>query len=339
MNLNDINIPEELIAQHPVHVRDACRLLMLNRTTGKIEHKRFSDVVSLFRAGDVLVLNDSKVVNARFHARKITGGAAELFLLRPKTEDLIVWNSLIKGKNIKPGAALIIQDAEIEIKVVNKMDDGTYEVSFPKDTDVKTVMEKYGRLPLPPYVKREPDAEDKEYYQTVFAKVPGSVASPTAALHFTPELLDAIKTAGVKITFVTLEVGYGTFSVVRDIEHHNMHQEAYSVQKEVGTLLRKCRKDGNRIWAVGTTVVRTLESAFDEKLELVKPSGTTRLFIRPGYHFKAVDALITNFHHPSTTLIHLVGAFAGERNICESYNEAVRQGYRMLSYGDAMVIV
>ena len=194
MSTKNINIPDELIAQHPAHERDECRLLILNRATGKIEHKKFKECISLFRAGDVLVLNDSKVVNARFHAHKTTGGAVELFLLRPKTDDLIVWNSLIKGKNIKIGTVLVLQDVDLNINVTDKMEDGTYEISFPKGTDVRTVMEKHGKLPLPPYVKREPSTEDEKYYQTVFAKVPGSVAAPTAALHFTPELLAQNKT-------------------------------------------------------------------------------------------------------------------------------------------------
>ncbi len=338
MDIKDINIPEELIAQHPMHKRDDCKLLTLEKATGRIGHKKFKDIISLFKPGDVIVLNDSKVVNARFHARKTTGGVVELFLLRPATKGFILWTSLIKGKNIRVGTILVLDDAGINIEVVDKMEDGTYQVRFPKGIDVRSVMEKYGRLPLPPYVKREPDTEDEKYYQTVFAKVPGSVASPTAALHFTPELLSEIKTKGVDIIYVTLEVGYGTFSVVRDIDNHVMHEESYSVDQDVGVLLRKCRKDGNRIWAVGTTVVRTLESAFNDQLELVEPSGATKLFIRPGYHFKVVDSLITNFHHPSTTLIYLVAAFAGENNISMSYEEAVQKGYRMLSYGDAMVI-
>jgi len=332
-------MPEELIAQHPVHERDLCRLLVLNKSTGSIEHKRFKDIISYFKKGDVLVLNDSKVVNARFIAHKVTGGAAELFLLRPKTGDLTVWHCLIKGKNIKTGSLLIIDDTNIQISVASKLDDGTYTVSFPVNSDVTSIMDQYGQLPLPPYVKHEPEAEDREYYQTVFAKVPGSVASPTAALHFTPDLLSEIKNNGVDVVCVTLHVGYGTFSIVRDLDHHIMHEETYSVPKTIEAVLNNCRKNGNKIWAVGTTVVRTLESAFNDELKLVNPVGATKLFIRPGYKFKVVDNLVTNFHHPSTTLIHLVAAFAGEENICLSYKEAVHERYRMLSYGDSMTVI
>jgi S-adenosylmethionine:tRNA ribosyltransferase-isomerase len=338
MNICDINIPDELIAQHPVHERDECRLLVLNKTTGKIEHKKFKEILSFFNKGDVLVLNDSKVVNARFDAHKNTGGAVELFLLRPASGIPTCWYSLVKGKNIKEGSILTIANTDIQINVTAKMEDGTYQISFPKNSDVDCIMNQHGKLPLPPYVKREPDSEDKEYYQTVFAKNPGSVASPTASLHFTPELLSKIKAKGVEIVFVTLNVGYGTFSIVRDIEHHIMHEETYSVPKTIEAVLNNCRNRGNKIWAVGTTVVRTLESAFNDELKLVNPNGATKLFIRPGYKFKVVDNLATNFHHPSTTLIHLVAAFAGENNICASYTEAVKERYRMLSYGDAMVI-
>lgn len=339
MNILDINIPDELIAQHPVHERDLCRLLVLNKTTGKIEHKKFKDVVSFFNKGDVLILNNSKVVNARFTAHKVTGGAVELFLLKPISSDLIAWDSLIKGKNIKEGSVLIIDNTDIQISVTAKLEDGTYKISFPKGSDVTSIMNQHGKLPLPPYVKREPEQEDREYYQTVFAKVPGSVASTTAALHFTPDLLSAIKEKGVEVVFVTLHVGYGTFSIVRDLDNHIMHEESYSVPVALEAVLKKCRQNGGKIWAVGTTVVRTLESAFNDDLKLVNPVGATKLFIRPGYKFKVVDNLVTNFHHPSTTLIHLVAAFAGENNICVSYKEAVRERYRMLSYGDAMTII
>ena len=339
MDILKINIPEGLIAQHPAHQRDACKLLVLNKGDGSLETKMFRDIKSFFKKGDVLVLNNSKVVNSRFMVHKSTGGAAELFILRPKSGTLDVWHGLIKGKNIKSGSVLTIDGSDIEVRVLSKNDDGTFEVEFPKGINVFDVMASFGKLPLPPYVKREPDTEDKEYYQTVFAKEPGSVASPTAALHFTPALLEEIKELGVEIVFVTLHVGYGTFSIVRDIEHHVMHEEAYSVDKELETILKDCRNKGSNIWAVGTTVVRTLESAFNEKLDLVAPYGATKLFIRPGYKFKVVDSLVTNFHHPSTTLIHLVAAFAGEDNICRSYQEAVSKGYRMLSYGDAMAII
>jgi len=339
MNISDINIPDELVAQHPVHERDTCRLLVLNKATGKIEHNKFKDIVSFFNKGDVLVLNNSRVVNARFAAHKITAGAVELFLLKPISGDFIAWDSLIKGKNIKEGSTLIIDDTNIQISVTAKRDDGTYKISFPKDSDVISIMNQSGKLPLPPYVRREPEQEDREYYQTVFAKVPGSVASTTAALHFTFDLLSIIKERGVEVVFVTLHVGYGTFSIVRDLDHHIMHEESYSVPETLAGVIKKCRQNGNKIWAVGTTVVRTLESAFNDELKLVSPVGTTKLFIRPGYKFKIVDNLVTNFHHPSTTLIHLVAAFAGETNICVSYKEAVKERYRMLSYGDAMTII
>ncbi|MFH1223144.1 MAG: tRNA preQ1(34) S-adenosylmethionine ribosyltransferase-isomerase QueA [Pseudomonadota bacterium] len=338
MDISSINIPEELIAQHPQTQRDKCRLLCLNKTDGKIKHAIFDSVHELFSVGDVLVFNDSKVVKARFDAVKESGGKSELFLLDPCSQKN-AWHSLIKGKNIKQGTKIIIGKAGVAVEVVAKNNDGTFMVSFPTGTDVNTLMNEFGTIPLPPYIKRPADKKDEEMYQTVFAARPGSVASPTAALHFTEPLIQKIKDKGVEIKFVTLHVSYGTFSMVRDIDTHIMHEEFYSVPNDTADALKKCRNSGGKIWAVGTTVVRTMESAFDEDLKLVKPLGATSLFIKPGYKFKAVDSMLTNFHHPSTSLIYLVAAFAGVGHIVSAYKDAVALRYRMLSYGDAMAIV
>jgi len=338
MELSDITIPDELIAQRPSDERDKCRLLCLNKTSGKMEHRVFEDVVKLFSDGDLLIFNDSRVVKARFEGFKSTGGKIELFLLNPSLGSN-QWHSLVKGKNIKEGSKMILGKAGVMAEVVSKEDDGTFIVSFPSSVDVNSMMEKNGTLPLPPYIKRLADEKDDIMYQTVFADKPGSVASPTAALHFTKPLIKKIEAGGIKTRFVTLHVSYGTFSMVRDIDSHIMHEEFYSVPAELEGLVKACKASGKKVWAVGTTVVRTLESAFNEELDLIKPAGATSLFIRPGYRFKVVDSMITNFHHPSTSLIHLVAAFAGTGNIVKAYKEAVPLKYRMLSYGDAMAIV
>ena len=336
MRFSNIFIPDELIASEPLLKRDECRLLCLEKNTGNIKHMLFKDVVEFFKDGDLLVFNNTKVVNARLYVSKTTGGAVEILLLRPATYPN--WRCLIKGKNIKKGTILKINDTDILVEV-SVVDDGHYEVKFPDSTDVLLLMEKVGQIPLPPYIKRDPVQSDYEMYQTVFAKEKGSVASPTASLHFTDDLINKIKDKGVSVHFVTLHVGYGTFSPVRDPDTHVMHEEFFSFDKNLEGAISKCKNSGGRVWAVGTTVVRTLESAFDDDLHVERTSGWSNLFIKEPYKFKVIDCMITNFHHPSTSLMYLVSAFAGEDRIIKSYNDAVSKKYRMLSYGDAMAII
>lgn len=339
MKISDIKIPDRLIAQHPLIERDKCKLLYLNKQEGSIKHMMFDDICSLFNPGDLVVFNNSRVVKARFDGNKLTGGRLELFLLRPVDGYRNRWYSLIKGKNIQKDTLISIAGSDLKVRVHSHNEDGTFIVIFDDKIDILKIMEQFGRLPLPPYIKRMPNTDDAEYYQTVFASEHGSVAAPTAALHFTDQLIKRIKDKGVHVGFVTLHVGYGTFSMVRDLDKHIMHEEYYSVPLELEELVRKCKEKSSRVWAVGTTVIRTLESSFDEKLLLCRPKGNTSLFIRPGYKFKIVDAVVTNFHHPETTLIQLVSAFAGVDNIIKTYAEAVDNDYRLLSYGDAMVIM
>ena len=338
MKISDINIPEKLIAQYPLPEREKCRLLYLSKKEGSIRHMVFEDVISLFQPGDLVILNNSKVVKARFDGVKPTGGKVELFLIRPVPGSENFWHCLIRGKNINPGTIIFIGGSDLKVEVVSH-DDGTFTVKFDDNVDIFKIMEDFGRLPLPPYIQRMPDINDKRYYQTVFASADGSVAAPTAALHFTQDLIDKIKDKDVNTDFVTLHVGYGTFSMIRDIDTHIMHDEFYIVPSDLEQKIKDCKQRGSKIWAVGTTVVRTLETAFNKDLVLCNPAGFTDLFIRPGYEFKVVDALITNFHHPETTLIYLVSAFAGIDNIVNAYKEAVDKEYRLLSYGDAMVIM
>ncbi len=336
MKLSKINIPEELIAMYPSSERDACKLLCIDVKTNSIEHFVFKDVVDLFSKNDLLVFNDTKVIKARLFAKKPSGGKAELLLLKEKNEN--VWECLVKGKNIKQGTKLFIDATNIEVEIV-EVTGIKYEVRFPASMDVHDVLESSGNIPLPPYIKRQAQDLDNEMYQTVFAKNKGSVAAPTASLHFTEALIEKIRDKGVDIGFLTLHVGYGTFSPVKDPDTHIMHEEYFSINKELHDKICACKARSGKIWAVGTTVVRALESAFDEELKIKLYSGGTRLFIRPPYRFKVVDRLITNFHHPSTSLMYLVSAFAGEDIIHSAYKEAVSRHYKLLSYGDAMLII
>lgn len=339
MKISDINIPDRLIAQDPLLERDKCKLLCLDKKSGSLKHIIFDDICSLFNPGDLVIFNNSRVVKARFDGNKLTGGKLELFLLRPVYGYTNRWYSLIKGKNIKNDTVINIAGSDLKARIHSHNEDGTFIVIFDDKIDITKMMEEFGRLPLPPYIKRMPNTDDAKYYQTIFASEHGSVAAPTAALHFTDLLIKRIKDKGVNMGFVTLHVGYGTFSMVRDLDKHIMHEEYYSVPLELAEMVRKCKESSSRVWAVGTTVIRTLESAFDNNIELCKPKGNTSLFIRPGYKFKVVDAVITNFHHPETTLIQLVSAFAGVENIVKAYGEAVNKEYRLLSYGDAMAIM
>lgn len=344
--LNAINIPKELIAQHPIMDRDKCRLLVLDKANGQLEHRVFRDILTFVKPGDLFVFNNSRVIKARFEAFKTSGGKVELFLIRPIEEGAGFletnpsrWHCLIRGKNIKEGLSLQITKDGIGAKVVALLSDGTFYVEFDNKVQISTLMELFGKLPLPPYIKRLPDVNDEKYYQTVFANIDGSVAAPTAALHFTDDILKEIVGLGVGMEFLTLHVGYGTFSTVRDIKEHIMHSEFFTVPDTLSDSIRNCKQRGGRVWAVGTTVVRTLETVFDEDLNILLRSGFTSLFIKPGYKFKVVDAMITNFHHPDTTLIYLVSAFGGVDNIVRAYSDAVSKRYRLLSYGDSMGII
>ncbi|MEW5742022.1 MAG: tRNA preQ1(34) S-adenosylmethionine ribosyltransferase-isomerase QueA [Myxococcota bacterium] len=349
----DFPLPAERIAQAPLPERDASRLLHVDRTTGRRAHLAFRDLPGLLRAGDVLVLNDSRVIPARLLGRKAgTGGRAELLLVRPvaevETEAALkagasgsVWSCLGQSsKGFKPGAKLEF-DAGLTAEVLEDRGGGEVHVRFTSAlSTLEEAIARAGRLPLPPYIERAPTADDEERYQTVYARKQGSVAAPTAGLHFTPAIFEALSRRGVERAFVTLEVGPGTFLPVRegDVSRHVMHAERCAVPEETAERLRRARREGRRIIAVGTTVVRTLES-FAADAEVVRAGAMdTRIFITPGFRFRVVDALVTNFHLPRSTLLMLVSAFLGRERTLEAYAEAVREGYRFFSYGDAMFI-
>jgi S-adenosylmethionine:tRNA ribosyltransferase-isomerase len=349
----DFYLPPELIAQAPLPERDASRLLHVDRATGRREHLTFRALPGLLRAGDVLVLNDSRVIPARLIGRKSgTGGRVELLLVRPATEvetaaaleasaDGAVWRCLGQSsKGFKPGARLEF-DAGLTAEVLEDRGGGELCVRFTSPcSTLGEAVARAGRLPLPPYIERAPTADDAQRYQTVYARKQGSIAAPTAGLHFTPALLETITAGGVDLVFVTLEVGPGTFLPVRegDVLKHVMHAERCVLPEATADRLRRARRDGGRIIAVGTTVVRTLESFADDAQVVRAGAMDTRLFITPGFRFRVVDALVTNFHLPKSTLLMLVSAFLGRERTLEAYAEAVREGYRFFSYGDAMFI-
>jgi S-adenosylmethionine:tRNA ribosyltransferase-isomerase len=334
-----LDIPEELIAQYPLKDRTACRLLCLDRGTGSVSHKFFFNILDYLQRGDLLVLNDTKVIKARFFARKETGGRVEVLLLKPVYDGDGVWQALLRGRNIKAGNKLFVDEIKEIIEVKATGDDAVFTLSFGSNERLNNIIEKTGKIPLPPYIKRESNEDDAVDYQTVFARKDGSVASPTASLHFTENLLEQIKEKGVRIAYITLHVGYGTFSMIKDINTHKMHSEYFYVPDDTAEKIKECRKIGKKIWAVGTTVVRTLESAFNDNLDLIMREGQTALFIKDPYRFKVVDTMVTNFHHPCTSLILLVSAFAGHDLMERSYNEAIQNKYRFLSYGDSMLII
>jgi len=385
MKLNDFNyhLPQNLIAQEPVKPRDRSRLLILKKETGKTEHKRFYDILDYFQKGDVLVLNDSKVFPARLIGKKAsTGGKMEVFLLCEKTKKRAVgnlsrariktrraetatWQCLLGGRGSKEG--LEIEFAEnLKCKVIKNNDDGTWEVNFNMPYEkMMGIVNKIGKTPLPPYIKRSaklPPAlklrrtnktqnskptNDKTVYQTVYANddKTGSVAAPTAGFHFTPALIKKIKDKGVRLEYITLHVGLGTFAPVKvdDITSHKMHAESVEIKKSVAQRIIKAKREGKRIIAVGTTSVRTLEGCLPDKInknlrQIKNQKSKIKNFIYPGYEFKIVDAIITNFHLPKSTLLMLVSAFAGKKNIDKAYKEAIKKKYRFYSYGDAMLI-
>lgn len=339
MNKSDFDfyLPEELIAQTPLEKRDTSRLLHLDKITGEVEHKHFYDIKKYLHPGDCLVLNDSRVLPARLIGARPTGGAVELVLLKDLGDNC--WECLSRpGRKTKPGQELVFGDGELTAVVQDVTQGGNRIVKFSYDGIFLEILERLGKMPLPPYIKEE--LKDSERYQTVYSKELGSAAAPTAGLHFTKELLSAIEAMGVKICYVTLHVGLGTFRPVKaeKIEDHDMHSEFCIVPDETAQTINETKRAGGRVIAVGTTSCRTLESFTDENGVLQATSGWTNIFIYPGYKFKCIDALITNFHLPESTLIMLVSALAGREHILNAYNTAVKERYRFFSFGDAMFI-
>ena len=352
----EYELPPGRIARYPTHRRDQSRLLVVPLGCAPIEHLVFSDLVDLLSPGDVLVVNESRVTPARLLGRKPTGAPSEILLLRPWADrddlgsevgseggaghdEATLWEALVRpGGKLKPGRVVNIAPG-FDVEIVDGAPGGGRIVRLVVEGSVRGALERHGHVPLPPYLERDDEALDRERYQTVYARVPGSVAAPTAGLHFTAELLDKIDTKGVERVAVTLDVGVGTFRPVEvdDPAEHEMHDERYFVSAGAAGAINAARGEGRRIWAVGTTVVRTLESAAREGV-VGEGRGVTDLFVRPPHHFQVVDALITNFHLPRSTLLMLVAAFGGYERTMEAYSAAIREGYRFYSYGDAMVV-
>jgi S-adenosylmethionine:tRNA ribosyltransferase-isomerase len=338
----DYHLPESSIAQTPLEPRDASRLLVLHRSTGEIEHKIFRDIKSYLNAGDLLVLNQTRVIPARIFAKKETGGKVELLLLRRRDE--LTWEALVGGKGLRVGKLVFIEvngDASnVTAEILEILDGSERLIRFSEP--IEPYFPRIGHVPLPPYIQEA--LNDPERYQTVFARESGSAAAPTAGLHFTPELLTDLQKMGVRIAYVTLHVGLDTFAPVTedDPEEHKIHSEWCHLTQDTADAINKTKRNGGRVIAVGTTSVRTLESAAIEnrQSEIVNPfAGPTSLYILPGYQFKIVDAIITNFHLPKSTLIMLVSAFAGRKRILSAYETAIQEGYRFYSFGDAMFII
>ena len=331
------DLPEELIAQHPLKNRSDSRLMLLNKDNGEIEHKHFYDIINYLNPGDVLVLNNTKVMPARlFGHRENKDEKIEVLLLKQKEDD--IWECLTKpGKKTKIGSKIIFSD-KLKAEVVDISEDGSRYIKFFYNGIFNEILDELGEMPLPPYIKEK--LEDKSRYQTIYSKVEGSAAAPTAGLHFTEKLLEEIKNKGTDIVYLTLHIGLGTFRPVKAdrIEDHQMHSEYYILNEDAAKRINKARENGNRVIAVGTTSVRTLESIAADDGRLSEKSGWTDIFIYPGYKFKAVDALITNFHLPESTLVMLVSAFASKEKILNAYNEAIKEKYRFFSFGDAMFI-
>ncbi len=338
----DYELPEGRIATYPAERRDESRLLVVPGE-GPFRHLRFREVAELFRPGDVLVVNESKVIPARLLGRKPTGAPAEVFLLRPaeREGDPHVWEALVRpGSKLKPGRIVIVAD-DLEVEILDSAPGSGRRVRLVTDLPVERALERYGHMPLPPYLGRGDEPIDRDRYQTVYASVSGSVAAPTAGFHFTPELLAELGARGVERVALTLHVGVGTFRPV-DVERpeaHEMHVEPYTLPESAERAINAARDRGGRVWAVGTTTVRTLESVADAEGRVRAGTGTTDLFIRPPYELRAVDCLITNFHLPRSTLLMLVAAVAGYERTMEAYRCAIDEGYRFYSYGDAMAIV
>lgn len=344
MHINDFDyyLPEEQIAQHPADKRDESRLLVIDRKSGKLEHKHFFDILDYLNPGDCLVMNNSKVIPARlFGTKEITGAKVEFLLIKRINDD--IWEAMVRpGKKLHVGDRVsFTDDGSLSATIIEHGEGGTRLVRFEYEGDFHGLLERIGKIPLPPYIERESDDEDKERYQTVYCKEEGSVAAPTAGLHFTQDLIDRALQKGVKIAYVTLHVGIGTFRPVKCeiIEEHKMHFEEYEIDEENAAVINETKKAGGRIISVGTTSTRTVESAAAEDGTVIAGHGNTDIFIYPGYRFKVIDSLITNFHLPKSTLLMLVSALYNRENILEAYKEAVEQKYRFFSYGDAMLIL
>ncbi len=332
------DLPEELIAQTPLEKRDTSRLLALDRVSGEIEHKIFSDIIDYLQPGDCLVMNDSRVLPARLLGHRPTGGAVEVLLLRDLGGKK--WECLCKpGRKMQVGSQVSFGDGELTATVTAVQEDGNRVVEFHYEGVFLEVLERLGKMPLPPYIKAE--LADQERYQTVYSREVGSAAAPTAGLHFTNDLLDRIRAKGVKTAFVTLHVGLGTFRPVKaeEISEHHMHSELCMISQETADILNETKRTGGRVICVGTTSCRTLESLVNEDGSFAAKSKWTDIFIFPGYAFQAMDGLITNFHLPESTLVMLVSAFAGREHVLHAYEEAVRERYRFFSFGDAMCIL
>ena len=332
------DLPEKLIAQTPLTQRDTSRLLVLNKDTGEVKHQHFYDVIDYLRPGDCLVMNDSRVLPARLLGHRPTGGAVEVLLLRDLGDKK--WECLCKpGRKMQVGHQVVFGDGELTATVVEVQETGNRVVEFHYHGIFLEVLERLGKMPLPPYIKAE--LQDQERYQTVYSREVGSAAAPTAGLHFTNELLEKIRSRGINTAFVTLHVGLGTFRPVKaeDISEHHMHSELCMISAETAGILNKTKANGGRIICVGTTSCRTLESLVNEDGSFEAKSKWTEIFIYPGYQFKAMQGLITNFHLPESTLVMLVSAFAGRENVLSAYEEAVREEYRFFSFGDAMLLL
>ncbi len=341
MNVKDFyfDLPKEQIAQDPLEDRSASRLLVLDKKTGEYTHKIFKDIVDYFKPGDCLVLNNTKVIPARlFGEKEGTQAKIEILLLKRKEND--VWETLVKpGKKAKPGTKIIFGGGLLTGEVIDVVEDGNRLIQFTYEGIFEEILDRLGQMPLPPYITHQ--LKDKNRYQTVYAKYDGSAAAPTAGLHFTPELLQKVRDMGVEIAEVTLHVGLGTFRPVKveNVLEHHMHSEFYQINEEAAQKINRAKENGGRIICVGTTSCRTIESAADQNGYIRPCSGWTEIFIYPGYRFKALDCLITNFHLPESTLLMLVSALAGREHVLSAYEEAVKQGYRFFSFGDAMLII
>ena len=334
----DYDLPEELIAQDPLEDRSSSRLMVLDRQTGDVEHRHFTDILEYLHPGDCLVINNTKVIPARlFGVKEDTQAKIEVLLLKRKEND--IWETLVKpGKKAKPGTKLVFGDGLLTAEVVDVVEEGNRLIQFHYDGIFEEILDQLGQMPLPPYITHQ--LKDKNRYQTVYAKYDGSAAAPTAGLHFTKELLQKVKDMGVDIAEVTLHVGLGTFRPVKveNVLDHHMHSEFYMVSQEAADKINRAKESGHRVIAVGSTSTRTLEAAADENGRLHETSGWTEIFIYPGYQFKVIDALITNFHLPQSTLVMLVSALAGREHVLHAYEIAVKERYRFFSFGDAMLI-
>ena len=333
----NFDLPEELIAQTPLERRDASRLLTLDKVSGQTEHHYFYELADMLRPGDCLVMNNSRVLPARLIGHRETGGACEVLLLIDRGDN--VWECLVRpGRKLKPGAKVIFGNGELTGEIVSEVEGGNRLVRFHYEGIFLEVLERLGRMPLPPYIKAE--LQESERYQTVYSKVSGSAAAPTAGLHFTPELLAKLEAKSVKLCYITLHVGLGTFRPVKaeNILEHEMHSEYCVIPQETADAINETKKNGGRVICVGTTSCRTIESWAGEDGTMTACGGWTNIFIYPGYKFKVLDALITNFHLPESTLIMLVSALAGRENVLAAYKEAVEEKYRFFSFGDAMFI-